>query len=108
MGSVAITMSPGSYQHFTIFVVELMEGNKAMYKPCSKFEGRFQVRIQNRSGGGKKLKRLISKTLRIDLVSIDELGVREGGSHLYERLFLILKGEREGRGRTSQKIKNTF
>ena len=37
-------MSPGSYQHFTIFVVELLEGNKAMYKPCAKFEGRFQVR----------------------------------------------------------------
>ena len=36
-------MSPGSYQHFTIFVVELLEGNKAMYKPCAKFEGRFQV-----------------------------------------------------------------
>ena len=43
VGSVAITISPGSYQHFTIFVVELMEGNKAMYKPCAKFEGRFQV-----------------------------------------------------------------
>ena len=43
VGSVAITISPGSYQHFAIFVVELMEGNKAMYKPCSKFEGRFQV-----------------------------------------------------------------
>ena len=38
-----MTMSPGSYQHFTIFVVELLEGNKAMYKPCAKFEGRFQV-----------------------------------------------------------------
>ena len=43
MGAVAVTMSPGSYQHFTIFVVELLEGNKAMYKPCAKFEGRFQV-----------------------------------------------------------------
>ncbi len=43
VGSVAITISPGSYQHFAIFVVELMEGNKAMYKPCSTFEGRFQV-----------------------------------------------------------------
>ena len=40
---MAVTMSPGSYQHFTIFVVELLEGNKAMYKPCAKFEGRFQV-----------------------------------------------------------------
>ena len=43
VGAVAVTMSPGSYQHFTIFVVELLEGNKAMYKPCAKFEGRFQV-----------------------------------------------------------------
>ncbi|XP_071750190.1 uncharacterized protein [Lepeophtheirus salmonis] len=39
--SVAITISPGSYQRFTIFVIELMEGNKAMYKPCSKFDGEF-------------------------------------------------------------------
>ena len=43
VGAVAVTISPGTYQHFTIFVVELMEGNKAMYKPCAKFEGRFQV-----------------------------------------------------------------
>ena len=43
VGSVAITMSPGSYQHFTIFVVQLLEGNKAMYKPCAEFKGRFQV-----------------------------------------------------------------
>ncbi len=47
VGSVAITISPGSYQHFSIFVVELMEGNKAMYKPCSKFEGRFQASEKN-------------------------------------------------------------
>ena len=59
--SVAVTISPGSYQHFTIFVIgwfhrtihlndqctpppfaELLEGNKAMYKPCSKFEGKFE------------------------------------------------------------------
>ena len=45
VGSVAITMSPGSYQHFTIFVVQLLEGNKAMYKPCAEFKGRFQVRV---------------------------------------------------------------
>ena len=45
MGSVAITMSPGSLQHFTIFVVQLLEGNKAMYKPCAEFKGRFQVSL---------------------------------------------------------------
>ena len=27
-----------SFQHFTIFVIELLHGNKALYKPCSKFE----------------------------------------------------------------------
>ena len=44
VGSVSITMSPGSYQHFTIFIVQLLEGNKAMYKPCAEFKGRFQVK----------------------------------------------------------------
>ena len=34
-------MTPGAFQKFTIFVIELLEGNKAMYKPCSKFEGKF-------------------------------------------------------------------
>ena len=42
--SVAVTISPGAYQHFTIFVIELLEGNKAMYKPCSKFEGKFEAK----------------------------------------------------------------
>ena len=37
--SVAVVLHPGSFQHFSIFVIELMEGNKAMYKPCSAFEG---------------------------------------------------------------------
>lgn len=40
--AVAVTISPGAYQQFTIFVIELLEGNKAMYKPCSKFEGKFE------------------------------------------------------------------
>merc|ERR1719245_134103 len=37
--SVTVTIRPGSSQHFTIFVIQLMEGNKALYKPCSVFEG---------------------------------------------------------------------
>ena len=39
--AIAISMSSDSFQHFTIFVIELLEGNKALYKPCSKFEGFF-------------------------------------------------------------------
>ena len=37
--SVTVTLGPESPQHFTIFVIQLMEGNKALYKPCSVFEG---------------------------------------------------------------------
>ena len=37
--SVAVTLIPGTVQHFTIFVIELMEGNKALYKPCSAYQG---------------------------------------------------------------------
>ena len=37
--SVTVTLSSDSPQHFTIFVIQLMEGNKALYKPCSVFEG---------------------------------------------------------------------
>lgn len=40
--AVAVAISPGSFQKFTIFVIELLEGNKALYKPCSKFEGTFE------------------------------------------------------------------
>ena len=36
--SVAVTINSDSFQHFTIFVIELLHGNKALYKPCSKFE----------------------------------------------------------------------
>ena len=39
--AVSVTITPGAFQKFTIFVIELLEGNKAMYKPCSKFEGKF-------------------------------------------------------------------
>ena len=37
--SVAVTLIPGTVQHFTIFIIELMEGNKALYKACSAFQG---------------------------------------------------------------------
>ena len=36
--SVAITINSETFQHFTIFVIELLLGNTALYKPCSKFE----------------------------------------------------------------------
>ena len=36
--SVSVTINSDSFQHFTIFVIELLHGNKALYKPCSKFE----------------------------------------------------------------------
>ena len=36
--SVAVTINSDGFQHFTIFVIELLHGNKALYKPCSKFE----------------------------------------------------------------------
>ena len=40
--SVAVTINSDTFQHFTIFVIELLEGSKALYKPCSKFEGLFE------------------------------------------------------------------
>jgi len=43
--SVAVAISPGSFQHFTIFVIELLEGNKALYKPCSSFKGTFDEAV---------------------------------------------------------------
>ena len=36
--SVAVSISPSSAQQFTIFVIALVEGNKAMYKPCHSFK----------------------------------------------------------------------
>ncbi|XP_023349201.1 uncharacterized protein LOC111717966 isoform X3 [Eurytemora carolleeae] len=36
-------MSPGSYQKFSIFVVEILDGSTAEYKPCAQFEGRFKT-----------------------------------------------------------------
>jgi len=41
--SVAVSISPGSFQHFTIFVIELLAGNKALYKPCATYQGEVEV-----------------------------------------------------------------
>jgi len=43
--SVWITMTPGAFQKFAIFVVEIHDGNTAEYKPCAQFEGRFQTQL---------------------------------------------------------------
>ena len=62
-----MAISPGSFQHFTIFVIELMEvtpmmmitmimimieiillffqGNKALYKPCATWRGEFEETV---------------------------------------------------------------
>ena len=36
--SVAVSITPSSHQMFTIFVIELVEGSKALYKPCATFK----------------------------------------------------------------------
>ncbi|CAL4093332.1 unnamed protein product, partial [Meganyctiphanes norvegica] len=41
--SVGVTISPGSNQEFTIYVIELLTDNKALYKPCRTFKGVFQT-----------------------------------------------------------------
>ena len=40
--AVAVAINSETFQHFTIFVIELLEESKALYKPCSKFEGLFE------------------------------------------------------------------
>ena len=53
---VWVTMSPGAYQKFAIFVVEILDGNAAEYKPCAQFEGRFHeqlVRFECNEGRGQ-------------------------------------------------------
>ena len=35
-----ITLSPDLVQHLTVFVIQLMEGNTALYKPCSALHGK--------------------------------------------------------------------
>ena len=39
--AVSVTIQSKSLQHFTIFVIELLEGNNALYKPCSEWQGQF-------------------------------------------------------------------
>ena len=36
---VAVTIEADTRQHFSIFVIELLGGNNALYKPCSEFDG---------------------------------------------------------------------
>lgn len=45
VASVWVTMSPGAFQKFAIFVVEILDGNTAEYKPCAQFEGRFTEQL---------------------------------------------------------------
>ena len=49
-------MSPGAFQKFAIFVVEILDGNTAEYKPCAQFEGRFheqQAKFKCNEGSGQ-------------------------------------------------------
>ena len=39
---VSVTIKSKNRQHFSIFVIELLDGNNALYKPCSEFEGYFK------------------------------------------------------------------
>ena len=43
--AVWITMTPGAFQKFAIFIVEILDGNTAEYKPCAKYEGRFHEQL---------------------------------------------------------------
>ena len=40
--AIAVSMNSDTVQHFTIFVIELLQGTTALYKPCSTFEGFFK------------------------------------------------------------------
>ena len=37
--SVSVTIKSDDKQHFSIFVIEILDGSNALYKPCSEFEG---------------------------------------------------------------------
>ena len=39
--AVSVTIQSEGQQHFTIFVIELLEGSNALYKPCSEWQGKF-------------------------------------------------------------------
>ena len=53
---VWVTMSPGANQKFAIFIVEILDGTTAEYKPCAPCEGRFHeqlVKFECNSGQGQ-------------------------------------------------------
>ena len=37
VNKVGLNLPQNTRQHFSIFVIQLLEGNQAMYKPCSSF-----------------------------------------------------------------------
>ena len=37
--AVSVTIKSDNKQHFSIFVIEILDGSNALYKPCSEFEG---------------------------------------------------------------------
>ena len=39
--TVVIFINSKTFQHFTIFIIQMLEGNKALYKPCATFKGMF-------------------------------------------------------------------
>jgi len=43
--SVEVAITPGSQQNFTIFVVQLLEGSKTVYKPCSSFKETYDQHV---------------------------------------------------------------
>ena len=52
--SVTVTIQTGGVQHFTIFVIQLLEGSNALYKPCSEWAGPFtEPRVEFECNEGK-------------------------------------------------------
>ena len=52
--SVTVTIQTGGLQHFTIFVIQLLEGSNALYKPCSEWSGPFtEPRVEFECNEGK-------------------------------------------------------
>ena len=37
VNNIALNQPKNTHQHLSIFVIQLLEGNQAMYKPCSSF-----------------------------------------------------------------------
>ena len=49
-----MTIQSGGLQHFTIFVIQLLEGSNALYKPCSEWSGPFtEPRVEFECNEGK-------------------------------------------------------